>query len=689
MKSDVFVEQDPYTLNHRVEPPRRAHDDSRPKKQHSAASWIVNGHGENMPGPQQGESSRMDDRPRKPTIDTAQANQQNSPHNPTKKFATLSPLSSNAVLPAEYPLAPLPSNTTGTRQPSMSASSKLVSSPGPTQRAGSASTEVSMPFTPSTDHHKSVSTAATSTASSNRASDNVYTQQATARDGAWMKQEVEKHRQAQSTLPSIATTAGAAAVLANDALSRNTAGSRDGVLQQGRRESTGPAEAKTVGTRRPLTADRSSSRYSGSSWNSQMQSNSPTTGNGLARHGSNGSRRHSRPSSRLSFEGIHETKTSPIPSPRSEEVPPVPRLDAIRLNSLTCSVNHTPIASVTQQQPPQHQRELPTSDRPTLAPAPQNAGSRAADASTAQANSVTSTSGAQTTLETRYRHTGQNVAANTSKSVQQPNIAQNDFAATTNGQPPSRTQNTPQLANTMASPTVVVRDFYRPKPPLGSEMAAQRRSNDPTPADFEALMQTMDGAVHGMPAPAPDLATASSSLHANGNANSGMPVNVPARRSSLGGSMRTSSLASTHNAPPLPRQHKSFSHKTDTPSEAPTSRPPPPQGPDNAGMVNGMSSQNHRASSQADSTPMQQSNRSSTFSPTGASEAHSSQRATSTTANRRERKGLSKILWKMGGGELPQRRKIYVPQYAGDGKYWEEDEDEACAAPVVGFGRGW
>lgn len=64
----------------------------------------------------------------------------------------------------------------------------------------------------------------------------------------------------------------------------------------------------------------------------------------------------------------------------------------------------------------------------------------------------------------------------------------------------------------------------------------------------------------------------------------------------------------------------------------------------------------------------------------------------------KDRRGLSKLLHRFGGNDPSSRKRNHVPpnylphnnymQAGYPDDYWSED-DEVCAAPVVGFGRGW
>ncbi len=83
-------------------------------------------------------------------------------------------------------------------------------------------------------------------------------------------------------------------------------------------------------------------------------------------------------------------------------------------------------------------------------------------------------------------------------------------------------------------------------------------------------------------------------------------------------------------------------------------------------------------------------------SPSRNSTAGYSQTSESHPGVKKPPRGIKKLLARLGGGEMPVRRKIYIepprtyasrPEDGEDGEDWSDEE--ACAAPVVGFGRGW
>lgn len=711
MKSDIFLETDQYKLDHKVKAVPGRTEDPKPKRQHSAAAWIMNDGSENDSLYSRSTVDKANDKATKPTIDIAKANKKTSSHKPTAResLTTLSPLSPNALPPAESPRAPMPTNVTGTRQPSMSASTKLVSSPRHAERANSGSTDASVPFTPftpSTDRYQSTSTAATSNASSNRASDNIYTQQATVKDGQWMKQEVERHRQAQPALPSIATTAGGAALLADEPAVTSM---RDLPTIQQPLDPVAGAKAD-ANFKRPAMASRSSSRYSGSSWGSQLDAKSPANGAGAGRHSNSGSRRHSRPSSRLSIDGIHETKTSPQPTPRDEEVPPVPRLDAERLNSLTSASRNNSINQAALAELPQQQRrmEAEPADKFVAPKLASNARDRGLEhqAKNLDVSMTSRPNAAQTTSPSS------DAQQHTPSGYQIPPVPQGPFPQKSVLQPVQngpasnyRPQQVQQPQTSMASSSVIVRDFYRPKQPPAADFAATYRRNDPTPADFDALMSAMGGAVHGAPTqPSVSITDHSSSNPVPTpipNERLAAPNAIPARRSSL---LSRQPPPNLQTQPPHPPPQPT-ADGTLTPRAANGPAPAPSAAmsaalatPANPGMVNDMSLRSSTPPKPISPTVLSHpsnanSNRSSYLSPTRLSEAHSSQTTGSGASNKGKKRGMSRLFWRLGGGEMPPRARVYVPQYEARGSrdvhYWDDDEERACAAPVVGFGRGW
>jgi len=83
-------------------------------------------------------------------------------------------------------------------------------------------------------------------------------------------------------------------------------------------------------------------------------------------------------------------------------------------------------------------------------------------------------------------------------------------------------------------------------------------------------------------------------------------------------------------------------------------------------------------------------------SPSRNSTAGYSQTSESQPGVKKPPRGIKKLLARLGGGEMPVRRKIYIapprtnasqPEEGGEAEDWSDEE--ACAAPVVGFGRGW
>ena len=701
MKSDIFVDHDPFAFDHKVKPAARQ-DDSRARKSHSATAWAMDGGKESDQQSPTTKTAPTQRFPVKPTIDTVRASQLLTSH-VAERREVLSPLTAHAATPGEGPLAPLPTGSNQTRTASISASSHLISSPHPAQRTDSASTQMSMPFTPTTDQYKSGSTAMTSNSSSNRASEHVYTAPTSAKDGEWMKQEVERHKQAQALAPDIATIAGASAFITNDSLARSGSPRPDRIASPRPlpdvTEPSHPCSNVINPAKRLSTASRSSSRYSSGSFTSTLPSPSPAASQAPVRLASTGSRRHSRPGSRLSIDGIHETRTSPQPTPRNEDVPPVPRLDAERLSSLTSTSrnNYFNLAATTDPAQEQERIEGVATDRLLVQKAQDVRDSASGRAASPTPQHLTPA------IEGPLND-GASDPCNTSvpKSTTQiaPQAMPRNMPHPMEHDGPLHQQTTPHLPNT-TNPNVATRDFYRLKPGLDAVHAIYQK-HDPTPADFDALMSAMDGAVHGSPlqqqagahewpiTPASGITT-TDSISA--------PHVIPTRRSSLFGNSR----------PPTQSAQPSASLRATLSDNAITAIQPPPQPtisatqlhhplPPTSAPEQAMSLSNGIVVSQAPHSPTctNVSQRSSYIPPSRTSQSYSS---TTSAASKKDRKGVSKFLWKLGGGDVPPPR-LYVPDgymcghtSSGNGKYgeeyWSDDEERACAAPVVGFGRGW
>lgn len=663
MKTDILVNIDPYKLEHQVRNAAQ-NDTSKPKRQHSAAAWIMSGETEQQENPS---TSSRDVRGPEATVQREDVTQaRNTKGDINAPRTNESPQSNNhtQLLVAEGPLAPMPSNTTGTRQPSVVPSSHQISSPLPAQRPDSTSTDASAPFTPSTEHYKSTSTAPSSAAmtsadSSNRASESIYTQAPTAQDEQWMKQEVEKHRQSQGPVP----TAPGAAQATGTGVSAETG------KAMALKDRRGSQDAQTLNlnsklgidtTKRPTITTRSSSRQSASFSAAPAASTSPPiTSPILARQGSSGStgaKRQSRSSNRLSIDGVPETRLSPQHSPRNEDVPPVPRLDAERLSSLTNasrsnSINQNNLADM-QRHRVEGNRTNDSQSKVITSPRP------AATATSSTQNS----GGVSRTMDSQDR------AANAAKLQQAQQHSENQPVA-----------NNSHLQDR----SVLVRDFPHQNR-LGSNFRPNAR--DPTPADFDALMWAMDGAVRAPVGQQP------ASLFVTDSSASSRPTllgpkDIVSRSSSNYSSRSEKADKTKQQAPNMVRGPTHMNNMTTQQAIQPSTQHIQITRPQSTSMVNEIT-----ASKPATSQKFISRSRPTSVVPPARTSGTYSNRSAGVPV-RREKKGLSRLVWKLGGNDSPQTQNSYgsppesqhIPIEGDD----DWDEEEACAAPVVGFGRGW
>lgn len=202
---------------------------------------------------------------------------------------------------------------------------------------------------------------------------------------------------------------------------------------------------------------------------------------------------------------------------------------------------------------------------------------------------------------------------------------------------------------------VVVKDFSpmnhsAPKSPVEGFMPLNR---DPRPEDFENLMSAMNHRASTMdPAQSPDSPTVPM------NTISGLRMTDPSAAAAKASYPHIATVAqpSGHVAAQTDKLAEQPHHSPSL-SISRNDRPASPGGP-----------------------------------PRRASESRALSMTLSATA-RKEKKGVRGLLWKLGGGDAPERRRVYVAPamtgYAGYDDYWADADDQACAAPVVGFGRGW
>ena len=668
MKTDILVEGDPFKLNHRVKSTAQ-NDAGKPKRQHSAASWIIDGDTD-----EQHTSSNTRDS-EKPA--------QNPAKPPTiVKKSDVRRQDPNQLLANEGPLAPRPTDTQTTRQPSVPTSSHVASSPHPAQRTDSTSTDVSTPFTPSTEHYKSASTAPSSAAmtsadSSNRASESIYIQPATAKDEQWMKYEVEKHRQSQGPILSNANADGTTILRGSHGSDKTTA-LKDRRGSQDAQSINLSSKSGIDANKRPTITSRSSSRQSGAFAGAAQPVSPPLTSPTVGRPGSSSSvssKRHSRSGHRSSLDGIHETRHSPQPSPQNEDVPPVPRLDAERLNSLTNASrdnsNAQAAGAEVQNQHVDKSRANVSHPHGTVTPQHHVRSTTASHLNT------------QTTTEPHQPSNPSDATQATSVSAVADSRHPNTNTPVINPQHATKSASNPHSQDR----SILVRDFSQ-QSQLSSYF--RRSTNDPSPADFDALMSAMDSAVHAPVGqqPSPLLIGDPSSPS---RSNLMLPKDVVSRSSSNysshSGKAGPSKVQGPSTARGQPTQPET-SARTSQPNSGKVTQHVQIKRPKSTSMVNGISA------SQAPTTfptSIQQSNPTSVTPPAGFSEVNSNR--SSTLTSRKEKKGLSRLMWRLGGGDMPERRSTHISPHQSQqiqvGDEYEFNEEEACAAPVIGFGRGW
>ena len=357
MKTDALVEDeefDGYYQRPQPKAPTQPQSSSnKPQKSHSSAAWIMDNHQqlETMLNPRNVFKQKddtyqvqLDPSPQSIAIST-DAEQASS-----SKVPAHSQHSVDQYAPRESPLAPLSTTVNESRQD--------LSSPkmSPLKQQSNASDDIvdTSLSSPITSHTKSMSTsqssaAPTSSRTSKRDSDNVYSRQASAREGQWMKEEIEKHRKAQD--PSSTGASSAGGILANSPRSFQYATNRP--ASQNRIKSFNSMhDNKSAGTfldanSRPES--RPSSQIVESPQPSKSQTSSPTSSS--FRHAGD-SRRSSRPSStpRSSHEAIkRDSPSNSAVHLDVQDIPPVPRLDTVRRSQLSSGAHSPNLAAIAKQ----------------------------------------------------------------------------------------------------------------------------------------------------------------------------------------------------------------------------------------------------------------------------------------------------------------------------------------------------
>lgn len=428
------------------------------------------------------------------------------------KGSTLPPRTTRIVLP-ESPLAPMHT---------VAPSALQASSPPPIQPAvESPATSPSTQYTSmSSDHNKSASSATpfTPSLSSKRVSENDKTQNQSlsARDGQWMKDNIARRRKAEgeatADAPPPLNGSFNTGITTQQRPKQSATNSSDAMQFRATRTMSLNSHPISDGLASPPNATRSSSSYS----NRKSENTSPPPGAlapaasyppPISRGINIPNRRSSRSDAHLSTEmNIKETERSPpAASPESKEIPPVPRLDAVRLNSLTKRMS-SPAMQLSPDAVP-IEPHTPKDDetrmmRQQLNSVQSNAEMPLVPATIPLANEAPSrySQGTVNTDTTRYANclsrnnpsVPQGYTASRSSISQWPMSTFTDPTAS----PPASSQSEPPKSplKHQQDPSIVVKDFYRPSaPPYHPGMTPSSQNDppavarDPRPADFDYL----------------------------------------------------------------------------------------------------------------------------------------------------------------------------------------------------------
>lgn len=692
---------------HKQHEPR---DQPKAKKAHSSAAWIMENHDHvaEMTNP-----NTVFKEPDQPLIETQHSVPSSSksganggqPNGPSSRSHT------TKLKPAESPLAPLATQTNASRQDLSNSHEDVVSPPPIFQSPRISEPDYSTQYTTSSDQTNTGSTAPSSEAftpstDSNRVSDNVYSQTTSVEDGEWMKQGVEKHRQAQKQASPYRTTSPTVTISPADASSKGAdVQSLDRPVSQNR-----------IGINNTLGTGTTDSNFNEAKSKSQPLPREPPAGFTIppreharpprlnthptfSNRSSSlpSSRRSSRPGSsrRLSQDGIKETPRSPMPDFDDTDIPPVPQLDPRRKSELgngnpsprpghAASLGHAHHES-DQAAKMLEQRlssirdgfEEPLRDntsRPSSTVTILGAGGSPDDAR-AEPSAI---SPGKQPIRQQPEHLP-DLTHGSSWPVSDTPATSSDAVHPIQ----STFQSSNDPAKHQQDASILVKDFYRPySRPTWPDGPTSR---DPKPADFDSLMSIMNQH-RELPRPyspipqqpdeeaspvidgkaLPQLST-SQSTHAN-NTPQLTDDTTPSLTKERSPSLAASNGLSQH---PVNNTQPASSDIVSVVSSDHLPKSPPPM--------------SQKASSQHSKAP--------------STHTRTSQ---GTTKSKKESRGLNKLLWKLAGGEMPVRKKIYIPEPdpkprtpqsqnnavgARDGE--EGYDEEACAAPVVGFGRGW
>ena len=677
-------------------------------KAHSSAAWIMNNHEhvEDMTNPNNFFKAPAS----QPSADplSSRAGSSYAPHHESP------PKHSKATLePAESPLAPVPTTINASRQ-ELSCSNRPFAGPQPLVQSPGISEPESFTQDPSSVDHTHTSSTAPSSAAftpsldSKRGSDNVYSQSASVADGEWMKQGVERHRQAQRNASPTRPMSPLVKV--------SHAEESDGATNLRNLRRPASQNRISLNAANGMDAARSSPQEPRTRWQPQLR-DSPTmqqarehprsprinTHSPWSHRSSSipSSRRSSRPGSSRKpsqdgVSGLRETPGSPVPDTENTDIPPVPQLDAGRKSQLG-NGSRSPNLGATV---PAGQRRLEgdqaasvleqrlSSIRDKSEEPLSNSGP--VSSNTVIGGEVSPDTNASASASHPIRHDPGplqresqwpilDTTAETSSSIAPPNAV------------PTRQSSLPSYdpAKHQHDASILVKDFYRPysraSRPAWPNGSATR---DPKPADFDSLMSIMNQRTQ-----TPPLRSPTSPDHQRSEENSNPPLEHPKLPR-----LDTSHSGRSNNAPQLvesgtdsPRMSGPTKVLSNGLSQHPVNDVQPPSNSTAADVPHSNISRTPHAASMAPSRHSR------------APSSHTAASQATSNKSKKDLRGLSKLLWKLGGGDMPVRRKIYIPepepmpspprQQQHPPNITEEEEDdydeEACAAPVVGFGRGW
>lgn len=742
MKSDMLLDpetRDGDNYKRHVPDPNDLNPDRAAKgnKAHSSAAWIMNNHEhvENMMNPNNFFKASDVNKPAatasktlsKPATILRKRSSMNSPPQPVP---------GQQLQPLESPLAPLSTTINASRGDLASPAREVAGPQAQAQNLETAEADHSTHYTTSPEQTNDASTTPSSAAftpsqDSHRVSDNVYSKSTSASDGEWMKAEVEKHRQAQEGAradvdqrqkPTFFEDIERPA--SQNRISMNAGSVSPRNLRNISRDSK--TKSQSFGGDVPILVNghqRDSPRIPADPPYPVQSQRGPS---------SHSSRRNSRPGSsrRLSQEGLKETPRSPLPISDGDDIPPVPQLDARRKSELgsenKSSKVTTPFANEQDRlEGPQAARVIEQklsgirdkTDEPLSNSRARQASSRTASMAGSSYGKweadAESGVGMQSVDQapSAIRHNPSHHAPPQQQHRHQPTAytasAPSEAVATSKEARKDDSQAAYDPPKHQHDTSILVKDFVKSSPSssqhtnkpnwlIGPTASGVR---DPKPADFDSLMSIMNSASsEGGEAPqapqSPEPPT-SSYISAPQSPQQTHPAHPSDTHSQQGNQTPRALDSQTAPGSPGPR-HDPAPNVSDGLSQHPVK------------SISSTSLQSGTAP--APNVPVPRDNLLKDFppalpmSPSRHGRVPSNRTGTSdsqkTTKSRKEKRGLPKLLWKLGGGDMPERKKIYVPPsarqpqvqtYVNDRDEGDESDydEEACAAPVVGFGRGW